>query len=106
MFSQYMGKNDDQWVSCIFTFAYAIFESVWEKIIYGTRHTFYPVCESTPDDVIGIQNAKDYFRLDDKTRESVMKEAVTSAYFVPDIRRCGWHCYAERSDRTVGWKHV
>jgi putative hemolysin len=37
-----------------------------------------------PDDVIGILNAKDYFRLENKTRENVMKSAVTPAYFVPD----------------------
>ena len=56
----------------------------WEKTIHSTRHTFYPVCESTPDDVVGVLNAKDYFRLTDKTRDSVMKAAVTPGYFVPD----------------------
>ena len=29
-------------------------------------------------------NAKDYFRLDDKSRENVMKNAVKPAYFVPE----------------------
>ena len=32
----------------------------WEDIIHSTRHTFYPICESSPDDVTGILNAKDY----------------------------------------------
>ena len=56
----------------------------WAETIHSTRHTLYPVYESMPDDVIGILNAKDYFRLEDKTRENVMKTAVTPAYFVPD----------------------
>lgn len=56
----------------------------WAEIIHSTRHTLYPVYDSMPDDVVGILNAKDYFRLADKSRENVMKTAVTPAYFVPD----------------------
>lgn len=56
----------------------------WEKTIHSTRHTFYPVCETAPDDVIGVLNAKDYFRLKDKKRETVMNDAVTPGYFVPE----------------------
>lgn len=56
----------------------------WAEIIHSTRHTLYPVYDSMPDDVVGILNAKDYFRLADKSRENVMKAAVTPAYFVPD----------------------
>ena len=32
---------------------------------------------------MGILNAKDYFRLDDKSREAVLDGAVKDAYFVP-----------------------
>ena len=56
----------------------------WEQIIHKFRHTLYPVCEDSADNVIGILNAKDYFRLDDQSRENVMKEAVRPAYFVPE----------------------
>ncbi len=55
----------------------------WEKTIHESRHTLYPVCEDSPDNVVGILNAKDYFRLDDKTRENIMREAVRPAFFVP-----------------------
>ncbi len=57
----------------------------WARIIYESRHTRYPVCNGSPDDIIGILNAKDYYRLADKSRESVMKEAVYPAYFVPEM---------------------
>ena len=33
---------------------------------------------------MGILNAKDYFRLEDKSREAVMQAAVKPAYFVPE----------------------
>lgn len=55
----------------------------WAATIHDSRHTLYPVCEDSADNVIGILNAKDYFRLDDKSREKVMAEAVREPFFVP-----------------------
>lgn len=55
----------------------------WAKTIHDSRHTLYPVCDGSADRVVGILNAKDYFRLDSKSRESVMAEAVKEPYFVP-----------------------
>ena len=57
---------------------------VWKETIYNSRHTLYPVCEGTADKIIGILNSKDYFRLEDKSRDSVMENAVKPAYFVLD----------------------
>ena len=56
----------------------------WAKTIHDSRHTLYPVCEGSPDNVIGVLNAKDYFRLDDQGRENVMKFAVKEPFFVPE----------------------
>jgi len=56
---------------------------VWAQTIHDTRHTLYPVCGDSPDNILGILNAKDYFRLEEKTRERIMEEAVRPAYFVP-----------------------
>lgn len=56
---------------------------VWAETIHGSRHTLYPVCEDSADNVIGILNAKDYFRLEDKTKENILA-LVRPAYFVPD----------------------
>ncbi|MBQ3222919.1 MAG: HlyC/CorC family transporter, partial [Clostridia bacterium] len=55
----------------------------WEKIIHDKRHTMYPVCGETADDVLGLLNAKDYFRLADKSRENVLA-LIRPAYFVPE----------------------
>ncbi len=59
-------------------------DEVWERTIHESRHTLYPVCDGSPDKIVGILNAKDYFRLDDKSRQSVMARAVHPAYFVPE----------------------
>ena len=56
----------------------------WAETIHNTRHTRYPVCEDSADNVVGILNAKEYFRLADKSRESVMAGAVRPPYFVPE----------------------
>ena len=41
--------------------------SEWDKIIHETRHSLYPVCGETADDIVGILNAKDYFRLSERS---------------------------------------
>lgn len=56
----------------------------WNKTINGSRHTMYPVCDETVDNIVGILNAKDYFRLSDKSKDNILKNAVTPAYFVPE----------------------
>lgn len=56
----------------------------WKETIHRARHTLYPVCRETVDQVVGVLNAKDYFRLEDKSRDSVMEQAVKPAYFVPE----------------------
>ena len=56
----------------------------WDKTIHENRHTMYPVCHETVDDIVGVLNAKDYFRLASRDRETVMAEAVKPAYFIPE----------------------
>ncbi|MBP3379278.1 MAG: HlyC/CorC family transporter [Ruminococcus sp.] len=59
----------------------------WEETIHRTRHSRYPVCGESVDNVIGILNAKDYFRLRDKSRENIMKNAVHEPYFVHETMK-------------------
>ncbi|AGC68615.1 hypothetical protein Cst_c16290 [Thermoclostridium stercorarium subsp. stercorarium DSM 8532] len=59
----------------------------WEKTIIESRHTYYPICDEDTDDIVGVLNTKDYFRLKDKSRENVMKYAVKPPYFVPETVR-------------------
>ncbi len=59
----------------------------WDQTIHDSRHTCFPICDETVDDIIGILNAKDYFRLSDRTKEEIMEKAVQPAYFVPSTVR-------------------
>lgn len=56
----------------------------WEKTILGSRHTFFPVCDGTIDNVVGVLSSKDYFRINSRTKENVMSRAVRAPYFVPE----------------------
>lgn len=56
----------------------------WEEIICSTRHTLYPVYEGSPDRIKGILNTKDYFRMNGKTKEQMIRDSIMPAYFVPD----------------------
>lgn len=61
--------------------------SVWEETIHRTRHSAFPICGESVDNVIGVLNAKDYFRLDDKSRDNIMKNAVREPYFVHETMK-------------------
>lgn len=54
----------------------------WEKTIHRTRHSVFPICGDSVDNVIGTLNAKDYFRLEDKSKENVLQSIVREPYFV------------------------
>ncbi len=58
----------------------------WDKTITESRHSIYPVCGESADDIIGLLNVKDYFRLKEKNRENIMKLAKP-VYFVPETVR-------------------
>ena len=56
----------------------------WERIISNSRFSRYPICGESVDDIIGILDARDYLRLEDKSRQNVMSKVVSPAYFVPE----------------------
>jgi len=56
----------------------------WEKTIHETRHLMYPVCGETIDEVVGVLNIKDFFRMRGEDRELILREVVKPAYFVPE----------------------
>ncbi len=59
-------------------------DAAWAQAIHDSKHTLYPICDESVDDIVGILNAKEYFRLEDRSRERVLEEAVHPAYFVPE----------------------
>ncbi|MDR1143870.1 MAG: hemolysin family protein [Spirochaetaceae bacterium] len=55
----------------------------WEKTIIKNRHSFYPVCGDTVDDIRGVLSAKDYLGLKDRSRKTVMEKAVRPPQLTP-----------------------
>lgn len=56
----------------------------WEAEMRQSGHRRYPLCGTSPDDVQGVLDADAYFRLKDKSRETVLKSLVASPHFVPE----------------------
>ena len=56
----------------------------WAHTIQETRHTYYPIYNENQDDVIGVLDTREYFRLKDRTKEQIFKYAVDKPYFVPE----------------------
>lgn len=56
----------------------------WEETIQNSRFSRYPVYGENVDDIVGILDAREYFRLEEKTIENIFEHAVNPAYFVPE----------------------
>ncbi len=56
----------------------------WQGIIFESRHTFYPVYKENTDNIVGILNTKDYFRMENKSKEEIVKHAIDNPWFVPE----------------------
>lgn len=54
----------------------------WRRTIHDNRFANYPICGEDDDDIVGILDTKDYFRLNDQSRPNVMKNAVDKPFFV------------------------
>ena len=59
----------------------------WDETIHNTRHNLYPVCGDSIDHVIGILNAKGYFRLKEKSKDMVIDSAISEPYFVMETTK-------------------
>lgn len=59
-------------------------DETWEKVICDSSFSRYPVCDGSPDKVVGVLNAKIYLREKDKSRDNIMCLALEPAYFVPE----------------------
>ena len=59
-------------------------DAAWEMTVKSSRHTFFPVCGDSEDEVTHLLSARDYFRLDDKSSENVLKNACFPPFFIPE----------------------
>lgn len=59
-------------------------DDTWEEVICNSCFSRYPVCDGSPDRVVGVLNAKVYLREKDRSRKNIMRAALEPAYFVPE----------------------
>jgi len=59
-------------------------DKTWKNTIIQNRHSHYPVCGDTIDDIAGVLSTRDYLLLDDQRRAAVLEKAVHGAQFVPE----------------------
>lgn len=59
----------------------------WRQTILENRHTFYPVTNENGDDVVGVLDTRDYFRLPSLSREAILKNTVDKPLFVAENTR-------------------
>lgn len=57
-------------------------KETWKKNILENRHTLYPVCDEDNDDVVGILDTRDYFRLDSIEQDNVINKAMDQPFFI------------------------
>ncbi len=62
-------------------------DAQWRETIWNTNHNFYPVCDGTADKILGILDARRFFRLGEPSRAEILEKAVQKAYLVPDSMR-------------------
>ena len=55
----------------------------WDHIVKNSRFSRYPICGESIDDIVGVLNAREYLRLEEKTRDTIFEKAVTAPYLVP-----------------------
>ena len=57
-------------------------KETWKKTILENRHTLYPVCDEDNDDVVGILDTRDYFRLDSIEQDNVINKPMDQPFFI------------------------
>ncbi len=57
----------------------------WNQTILDNRHTFYPVYNENEEDIIGILDTRDYFRLKDgHSKKSILDHTMDQPFFVAE----------------------
>ncbi len=62
-------------------------DAAWEKTVWESKYSHYPICDETADNVVGVLKTREYFRLRDRKRETILAGAVDPVHFVPETMR-------------------
>lgn len=57
----------------------------WRRIILNNRHTFYPVYNENEEDIIGVLDTRDYFRMPEgHSQKSILDHTTDQPFFVAE----------------------
>ena len=70
----------------------------WNEIIQKNRHTFYPICQEDSDDIMGVLDTRDYFRMDIRDREQILAHAMDKPLFILENTKAD-DCFMEMKKR-------
>lgn len=70
----------------------------WKQVIHDNRHTFYPICQEDEDDVVGVLDTRDYFRMDAQNQDYILAHAVDKPLFVLENTKAD-DCFMEMKKR-------
>lgn len=56
----------------------------WDEIITNNSHTLFPVYKDSIDNVLFVLNSKIYFRIKNRTKEIVKREALSQPLYIPE----------------------
>lgn len=72
----------------------------WKKVIQENRHTFYPVLGDDDDDVIGVLDTRDYFRLKDINFEDIFSHCMDKPLFIYENTKADDLIFAMKEERV------
>lgn len=58
--------------------------SKWRQVILNNRHTFYPITNDSGDDIVGVLDTRDYFRLNGFGKKTILEQTVDRPMFVAE----------------------
>jgi putative hemolysin len=58
-------------------------DETWEQTIINNRYSYYPICAASCDEITGVLTVKEYLYLKDRSRQTILRQAVQPAQFVP-----------------------
>lgn len=73
----------------------------WKQTIHDNRHTFYPICGKDDDDIIGVLDTRDYFRIDGElNQKAIIDKAMDKPFFVSENTKVDT-CFHEMKNRKT-----
>lgn len=54
----------------------------WHKTIFESNHMYYPVYDKNADQIIGVLDARKFFRLNEFDKDTILKKSVIKPFFV------------------------